>query len=655
MRSPAAPGDLSKRPDDLLAAAQERLAEKRWSEALRCIERALDERPQWIEALALALYAASKLEYPDVFRKHARTTLDLPPRSRPRLSDKKVGNLALAAGAHDVAAQIGRALIASERGVGPGSYLLASATWEAGEESAAEQVISDALARGGAESERAAIDYRLRLDDVDGAAVLLRASEAPDACAAVAVAEAFQAQGNAVRAHETVGWARSRGLSAPRLDAVESAAGPLRSLIDGSWLPRKGADEREGPRRSSGCVLHLVTRSLPYYTTGGSVRTQYVARAQRDAGLNAVVATSLGFPWSDGEVPASRTTEVDGVTYHHIGSEAVLDVPLDERLRRTVEALLPLADELRPAVLHPASDYRNALVALALGRRLGIPVVYEVRGFPEERLRRRPGSRAWMDRSVARRELERRCALAADHVVTLGSAMKEHLVARGVPAAGITIVPNGVDSSVFAPMPRDRRLAARLGIDRAETVIGYVSSFKAFEGIETILEATARLRSRGKPVRALLVGGGDQEEPLRRRARELDIESQVTFAGRVAHADVPRYYALIDIFVCPRRAETTSELVTPLKPFEAMAMECAVIVSRTQALREIVEDGVTGRTFTPEDSAELAAVCAKLIERLDERGRLAAAGRAWVIANRSWSGHGWRYRNLYEKLGVTVP
>lgn len=636
-------------PEEPLAAAKKSLAGKRWSRALAQAERALKERPGSDEALACALHAASKLEHAEVFRRHARTALALPAESRRELPDHRVGRLALAAGAHDIAARIGRAIGSTEPGVG--SYLLASATWEAGEEAGAERILADALARGG-EADRAAIDYHLRLDDPEGAARLLKAREPPDASAAAVVAEAFHAKGDPVGTHEIVRWARGRAVSARRLDAVEVAARPLSRLLDGSWMPADAQARIAHTEPRSDRVLHLVSRSLPYYTTGGTVRNQHVARAQLDAGLDAVIATSLGFPWSHGHASAGGTTEVDGVTYHHIGAETPPTLPIDQRLRRTVEALLPLVRELRPAVLHPASDYRNALVALALGRQLGIPVVYEVRGFPEERLRRRPGSRAWRDRSVAGRELERRCVLAADHVVTLASVMKQHLVARGVEADRITVIPNGVDPADFEPMPRDERLASRLGIARGETVLGYVSTFKAFEGIETILEATAELRARGKRVRVLLVGGGDQKRTLRRRARELGIEPQTSFAGRVDHREVARYYSLIDVFVCPRRAEATSDLVTPLKPFEAMAMECPVVVSRTRALREIVEDGVTGRTFTPEDAHELAAVCAELIDRPEERRRLAAAGRAWVTAERSWASHGQRYRALYEQLGV---
>jgi glycosyltransferase involved in cell wall biosynthesis len=519
-------------------AAEQSNARKRWTETLDSAERTLKDRPAHVEMLARALRAASKLEKPDVFRRHARGALAVPPAARPQLPDKRVGDLALAAGAHDVAARIGRALLPTDRGVG--SYLLASATWEAGEVAVADRIIADALACGGSQVQRSAIDYRLRLDDVDGAADLLEEGKGVDVAALVTVAQGFQAKGDSVRALETIEWARRRRVSAPGLDAVEAAARPVCRLMDGSWLPAAGLAEHLGVDPQSDRVLHVVTRSLPYYTAGGTVRTQEVVRAQRDAGLNAVVVTSLGFPWSHGHSSAGDTTEVDGVTYHHIGPEVPAELPIDEPLRRTLEALLPLVRELRPAVLHPASDFRNALVALALGKELGVPVVYEVRGFPEDRLRRRRGSRAWRDRSVAKRELERRCALAADHVVTLASVMKDHLFSRGVERDRITIIPNGVDLSRFEPMPRDERLASRLGIDRDHTVIGYVSTLKAYEGIETILEAVAELRARGTRAWALLVGSGDHKETLRGRARELGIEPQVTFVGRVDHRKVHR-------------------------------------------------------------------------------------------------------------------
>ena len=180
-------------------------------------------------------------------------------------------------------------------------------------------------------------------------------------------------------------------------------------------------------------------------------------------------------------------------------------------------------------------------------------------------------------------------------------------------------------------------------------MLGYVSSFNAYEGIRYIIDATADLRTRGCAVRALLVGGGDEEHNLQRRARELGIASHVVFAGRVDHAEVPRDVSLIDLFVCPRRAEAVTELVTPLKPYEAMAMARPVIVSRTRALEEIVKDGVDrARTSTADDPVDLAAVCAELIARPEERARLGAAGREWVVHERSWARHGYRYRRLYE-------
>jgi glycosyltransferase involved in cell wall biosynthesis len=242
-----------------------------------------------------------------------------------------------------------------------------------------------------------------------------------------------------------------------------------------------------------------------------------------------------------------------------------------------------------------------------------------------------------------------------DHVVTLGEVMKDHIAEKGVDPGRITISSNGVEPSLLAPRERSGELAAALGLREGEIVLGYVSTFNPFEGIEYILEAAAILLARGYPVRVLLVGdakrGGDDIKRLRDLAADLDIDSRVVFAGRVDHSVVADYYRLIDLFICARRAEAISELVTPLKPFEAMATGCVVIASDTQALREIVEDGRTGRTSPPDDPRHLADVCAELIDDPEQRTRLASNGKAWVAEQRTWAGHARGYRELYESLG----
>ena len=78
---------------------------------------------------------------------------------------------------------------------------------------------------------------------------------------------------------------------------------------------------------------------------------------------------------------------------------------------------------MRPAILHPASDYMNASVAIGLGRRFNLPVVYEVRGFPEEYLRRRPGSRVRYEKWGTRRTFEAECWRRVDRIVTLALSL----------------------------------------------------------------------------------------------------------------------------------------------------------------------------------------------------------------------------------------
>ena len=169
-------------------------------------------------------------------------------------------------------------------------------------------------------------------------------------------------------------------------------------------------------------------------------------------------------------------------------------------------------------------------------------------------------------------------------MVTLSEAMKADVVGRGLDADRVVVVPNAVDVDLFAPRPRDTALAAELGIKDGEVVLGYVSTFAGYEGIRYLIEAGSILKRRGHRVRVLLVGDGDERPALEAEARRLHIDDgTVIFTGRVPHADIQAAYSVIDVFVVPRTADRVSQMVTPLKPYEAMAMERAVVVSGVDA------------------------------------------------------------------------
>ncbi len=406
-------------------------------------------------------------------------------------------------------------------------------------------------------------------------------------------------------------------------------------------------------RRVRGRVLHVVGHSAPHTQVGYTVRTQYVTRAQREAGLDPHVVTRLGYPWDEGVADAADRDDIDGIVHHRLRPDAPIPVPLGDRLSETLSRAAALVRELRPSVLHAASDYRNALIAQALGRSFGIPVVYEVRGFWEETRLATQGPGA-EERDSYRWHCERElaCLRSADAVVTLAEVMKEELVRRGVDEASVTVVPNAVDVETFRPLERDDALAVELGFEPHDVVLGYVSSLSAYEGVGYLIEAVALLAAAGESVRCLVVGDGDERSVLERRADELEIPDRVVFTGRVPHADVLRHYSLIDVFVVPRTADRVSRLVTPLKPYEAMAAGRAVVVSGVPALREMVMEGITGLVFPPEDARGLAEVVKPLVRDREVRRTLGASARKWVCENRTWNSNGLLYRDLYCSLGA---
>jgi glycosyltransferase involved in cell wall biosynthesis len=349
---------------------------------------------------------------------------------------------------------------------------------------------------------------------------------------------------------------------------------------------------------------------------------------------------------------------LDGVPYHRLlpwilpGRADAGPKTADRGLALAAE----LTEQLRPAVLHAASNFANAQIALALRERYGLPVVYEVRGFWEDTwLSRHPdaGQLARSELYLKKRDLETGCMLAADLVVTLGEAMREEIVARGVPAAKVLIVPNAVSQEFLRPLPDAGDLRGKLGIGPGEYVAGVVSTLSPYEGIGTLLEAISIMRGRGVPARALIVGDGPERAVLQRQAAALGLDQAAIFTGRVPAANVREFHALLDIFVVPRTPDRVCQLVAPLKPVEAMASGLCVVTSEVKALSEIIKHEVTGALTVPQDPVSLADCLEYLFYSPDIRRKLGDNAREWVARDRTWAHNAARYQDAYARLGAT--
>ena len=410
-----------------------------------------------------------------------------------------------------------------------------------------------------------------------------------------------------------------------------------------------------GPGRAQRAILHIVTDALPSTSAGYTIRTQEIALAQRAVGLDPHVATRIGFPVTAGAIDGRALVTVDGVPYHRL-LPWVMPGRTDRLYQAHLRHAARLTQRLRPAVLHAASNYANAVIALALRDATGLPVVYEVRGFWEDTWLSRHAANADLklsDRYVYTRGLETHCMTESDVVVTLGEAMREEIIKRGVPAEKVIIVPNGVSEEFLRPLPDGAALRASLGIKPGEHVVGLVSSLVAHEGIGTLLEAVKILGDRGIRTRALIVGDGPERTALQRQAADLGLDA--VFTGRVPSSKVRDYHAVLDAFVVPRTPDRVCQLVTPLKPVEAMASGLPVVVSSVGALAEIVHDRETGMQFPPLDAGELADRLQQLLTSPDLRAKLGSSARDWVARDRTWAHNAARYREIYNSLGRSEP
>ncbi|MBV5311015.1 TIGR04063 family PEP-CTERM/XrtA system glycosyltransferase, partial [Chromatium okenii] len=376
-------------------------------------------------------------------------------------------------------------------------------------------------------------------------------------------------------------------------------------------------------------ILHILDHSLPLHS-GYTFRTASILREQRQRGWDTWQLTS---PRQTGCTASEETAE--GLHFYRTSApaSALEQLPLLRpwlEMRQTELRLLEFAQRLQPDLLHAHSPVLNAIPALRVGRRLGLPVVYEIRAFWEDAAVDHGTTHEGSLRYRATRALETWAIKRVDHVFTICDGLRQDIMARGLAADKITVIPNAVDIERFQLSGEaDAALKQQLGLDNA-IVLGFVGSFYAYEGLDLLLDALPRLRHSHPNLRLLLVGGGAQAEPLQAQAQRLGIADQVIFTGRVPHNEVSRYYDLIDLLVYPRHSLRLTELVTPLKPLEAMAQGRIFIASDVGGHRELIRDGETGWLFPAGDVAALAATIAKTLDQRAEWPALRQAGRRFV-------------------------
>jgi PEP-CTERM/exosortase A-associated glycosyltransferase len=393
-------------------------------------------------------------------------------------------------------------------------------------------------------------------------------------------------------------------------------------------------------------ILHVLDHSLPMHS-GYTFRTRAILKAQQAKGWEVVCVTGARHV-VDGPDPEM----IDGITFYRTPHTAKGPSPLREW--REIGALAKRIDQLvtewKPDQLHVHSPVLNALAALGVAKRRGIPLIYEIRAFWEDAAVGNGTGTEGSPRYRLTRMLETHAAHQADAVAVICEGLRKDLVARGIAPDKIMVSPNGVDMAMFGtPLAPNPLFAGSLGLAGAD-VVGFIGSFYDYEGLDDLIDAMPLLIEKRPQAHLVLVGGGPKEAELKAQADRSPAADRIHFIGRVPHGEVERYYSLIDVLAYPRKAMRLTELVTPLKPLEAMAQRKLVVASDVGGHRELIEDGVTGTLFPAGDPAALADALSALFADRENWETRRDVAHAFVEKDRNWSSNISRYTPVYQRL-----
>ena len=388
-------------------------------------------------------------------------------------------------------------------------------------------------------------------------------------------------------------------------------------------------------------LLYVLHNSLPYNSGGYATRAHGLMVGALQSGWDVHVVTRRGYPHDRKGLKNSKGPDfeiIDGVKYHRLFEDVrgFGKIPFNIYLQEFAAHLAEKVKDIRPSIIHAASNHTIGLATNKVAHAFDIPSIYEIRGLWEiTRISRQPEFENTEYFNMMAR-LECQSAVEATKVFAITHALADEMRKRDKRINEIGYLPNGVDLKRFNPMPKDRKLAKKLSI-KDEVIIGYVGSIVSYEGLDLLMDALRVVIDNGiTNFKMIVVGDGIFLPKVLERYEINNLEEYVTFVGRVPHEEVESYYSLIDIAPFPRLPLPVTEMVSPLKPFEAMAMKKAVISSDVAALAEIVSDNDNGILFEKGNIEDFAEKLSLLIKDEQLRIKLGNRARDWVKSNRDW-------------------
>ncbi len=396
-------------------------------------------------------------------------------------------------------------------------------------------------------------------------------------------------------------------------------------------------------------VLHVLDHSLPVQS-GYTYRTLSILKAQRSLGWETFHLTS-----PKQASPSISYEAIDDWHFFRTKSGIVWpDLPGWRDLhaaRATMRRLDELVRQLKPTVIHAHSPLLNGFPALWIGRRHRLPVLYEVRAFWEDAAVDQGTTRHNDVRYRTTRTLETELMRRADAVVTICDGLRQEIEARGITSDKLTVVPNVIDNAAFSRTgDGNPDLRKSLSIKRNDLVLGFIGSFYHYEGLDFLVRESAKLLHAQPELKFLLVGGGPAYGEIDALIKKLDLTGQIILTGRVSHENVAAYYELIDVFVYPRLRLRLTELVTPLKPLEAMAMGRIVVASDVGGHRELIDHSRTGYLFAANSGEALRSTLSHVLKSRIHLQTMGEQARAYVVAHRSIDRMAQCYARAYSCL-----